>query len=69
MVDAALVRLMLLDGIPLNEESLQRQREEMIYGVFKNPETTQIKSRDAFDDESIPVCQFCCKAGSKEIWC
>lgn len=35
IVDAALARLMLLDGIPLNEESLQRQREEMIYGVFK----------------------------------
>ncbi len=35
MVDAAMAHLMLLDGIPLNEESLQRQREEMIYGVFK----------------------------------
>ena len=35
IVDAALARLMLLDGIPLNEETLQRQREEMIYGVFK----------------------------------
>ena len=35
IVDAVLARLMLLDGIPLNEESLQRQREEMIYGVFK----------------------------------
>ena len=35
IVDAALARLMLLDGIPLNDESLQRQREEMIYGVFK----------------------------------
>ena len=35
IVDAALARLMLLDGIPLNEVSLQRQREEMIYGVFK----------------------------------
>ena len=35
IVDAALARLMLLDGIPLNEKSLQRQREEMIYGVFK----------------------------------
>lgn len=35
IVDAALARLMLLDGIPLNDETLQRQREEMIYGVFK----------------------------------
>lgn len=35
IVDAALARLMLLDGMPLNEETLQRQREEMIYGVFK----------------------------------
>ena len=35
IVDAVLARLMLLDGIPLNEETLQRQREEMIYGVFK----------------------------------
>ena len=35
IVDAVLARLMLLDGIPLNEKSLQRQREEMIYGVFK----------------------------------
>ena len=35
IVDAALARLMLLDGMPLNDETLQRQREEMIYGVFK----------------------------------
>jgi len=35
IVDATLARLMLLDGIPLNDETLQRQREEMIYGVFK----------------------------------
>ena len=35
IVDAALARLMLLDGITLNEETLQRQREEMIYWVFK----------------------------------
>lgn len=35
IVDAALARLILLDGIPLNEKTLQRQREEMIYGVFK----------------------------------
>lgn len=42
LVDAAVVRMLLLDGVALNEVNLQRERERMIYGILKNilkPET------------------------------
>ena len=36
VVDAAVVRMLLLDGVTLNEMTLQRERERMIYGILKN---------------------------------
>lgn len=35
IVDAALLRTMLLDGEPISKESLQTRRESMIKGVFR----------------------------------
>lgn len=35
LVDAAAARLLLLDGVKLNVDTLQREREKMIYGVLK----------------------------------
>ena len=35
LVDAAVMRMLLLDGIELNEATLQQERERMIYGVLK----------------------------------
>lgn len=35
LVDAAAARLLLLDGVELNADTLQREREKMIYGVLK----------------------------------
>lgn len=35
LVDAAVSRLLLLEGIDLNEATLQQARENMISGVFK----------------------------------
>ncbi|MBQ8618159.1 MAG: hypothetical protein IJ418_11730, partial [Clostridia bacterium] len=35
IVDAAVARLLLLDGVELNANTLQRERERMIYGVLK----------------------------------
>lgn len=35
LVDAAVARLLLLDGVELNADTLQREREKMIYGVLK----------------------------------
>jgi len=35
LVDVAVARLLLLDGIELNEDAMQRERERMIYGVLK----------------------------------
>jgi len=35
IVDAAVTRLLLLEGIELNEATLQQSRERMIYGVLK----------------------------------
>ena len=34
LVDAAIARILLLDGVTLDEASLQRERERMIYGVL-----------------------------------
>lgn len=36
LVDAAIARLLLLDGIDLNAETLQRERERMIYRIIKD---------------------------------
>lgn len=36
LVDAAIARLMLMDGIDLNADTLQRERERMIYGILKD---------------------------------
>ena len=35
IVDAAVARLLLLDGVELNANTLQRERERMICGVLK----------------------------------
>lgn len=35
LVDAAIARLLILDGIDLNADTLQRERERMIYGILK----------------------------------
>jgi hypothetical protein len=35
LVDAALARMLLVDGIKLDETAIQRERERMIYGVLK----------------------------------
>ncbi len=35
LVDAALARLLLLDGIDINAQTLQRERERMIYSVIR----------------------------------
>ena len=35
LVDAAVARLLLLDGIPLNADTLQCEREKMIYDILK----------------------------------
>lgn len=35
LVDAAIARLLLLDGIDINAATLQRERERMIYGVIR----------------------------------
>lgn len=34
LVDTAVARLLLMDGIELNADTLQREREKMIYGVL-----------------------------------
>lgn len=36
LVDAAIARLMLMDGIDLNADTLQMERERMIYGILKD---------------------------------
>ena len=35
LVDAAIARMLLLDGVALDEASMQRQRKSVIYGVLK----------------------------------
>ena len=35
LVDAVLARMLLLDGVRLDEASMQHQRESIIYGVLK----------------------------------
>ena len=35
LVDAVVSRLLLLDGVELNADTLQREREKMIYSVLK----------------------------------
>ena len=35
LVDAAVMRMLLLEGVELNEATLQQERERMIYGVLK----------------------------------
>lgn len=35
LVEAAIARMLLLDGVTLDEGTMQRERERMIYGVLK----------------------------------
>lgn len=35
LVDAAIARMLLIDGVELNQVSMQRERESLIYGVLK----------------------------------
>ena len=35
LVDAAIARLLILDGIDLQADTLQRERERIIYGILK----------------------------------
>lgn len=35
LVDAAIARLLILDGIELNADTLQRERERIVYGILK----------------------------------
>jgi len=35
LVDAAIARLLILDGIDLQADTLQRERERIVYGILK----------------------------------